>query len=94
MDKEVRRVTAKACSDFLKVKFLLKATYRRELVAAFFGYKTHAALLADDMFQIKHVPGALLRVAARMGQLAIDEYTPLEITQALAGFTEMRKDNV
>ncbi|MBS1992700.1 MAG: hypothetical protein JSS86_13605 [Cyanobacteria bacterium SZAS LIN-2] len=40
---------SKLCSDFLRKRHPgLKASHARELVAAFFGYKSHAALLADS----------------------------------------------
>lgn len=39
---------SKFCSDHLRECYTgLKASHARELVAAFFGYKSHAALLAD-----------------------------------------------
>lgn len=39
---------SKFCSDFLRKCYPeLKASHARELVAAYFGYKSHAALLAD-----------------------------------------------
>lgn len=55
---------SKYCSDYLRQSFQqqtgqkLKATHSRELIAAFFGYKSHAALLAtsQDFFsELKHI---------------------------------------
>jgi|SRR5579885_483227 len=47
---------SKVCSDFLRQEFTgLKASHARELVAAFFGYKSHAALLADKRYSVDDV---------------------------------------
>lgn len=48
---------SKHCSDFLRTNYSnqngkLKASHSREIVAAFFGYKSHAALIADDVYPI------------------------------------------
>lgn len=49
---------SKLCTDFLRVKTQsetnekLKATHARELTAAFFGYNSHAALLAENEFPL------------------------------------------
>ncbi len=43
---------SKLCADFLRANHEgLRASHARELVAAFFGYKSHAALLADKLLQ-------------------------------------------
>ncbi len=50
---------SKACSDFLRSEVAanggekLKASHARELVAAFFGYKSHAALLAEKVYPLE-----------------------------------------
>lgn len=49
---------SKSCSDFLRSSLLtdvgekLQASHARELVAAFFGYKSHAALLAEKAYPV------------------------------------------
>lgn len=49
---------SKLCADFLRQNYSnrlakkLKASHARELVAAFFGYKCHAALLADKDYPL------------------------------------------
>lgn len=55
---------SKLCADFLRVIVMaetnekLKATHARELTAAFFGYKSHAALLAEKEFLLHHLEEA------------------------------------
>ena len=52
---------SKACSDFLRSEYFayggekLKASHSRELTAAFFGYKSHAALLAEKHYPLKNL---------------------------------------
>ncbi|WP_240224642.1 hypothetical protein [Rheinheimera hassiensis] len=49
---------SKLCADFLRQKHAsqstekLKASHARELVAAFFGYKSHAALMAENTYPL------------------------------------------
>lgn len=44
---------SKLCSDFLRETCPgLKASHARELVAAFFGYKSHAALLSETRYSV------------------------------------------
>ena len=56
---------SKLCADFLRQNYAfqstenLKASHARELVAAFFGYKSHAALIAEKTYpliQLEEVP--------------------------------------
>lgn len=55
---------SKLCADFLRETVLsetnekLKATHARELIAAFFGYKSHAALLAEKEFPLDRLEEA------------------------------------
>lgn len=55
---------SKACSDYLRSDFTaetgdkLKASHSRELVAAFFGYKSHAALLAENNYSVNSLEDA------------------------------------
>jgi hypothetical protein len=55
---------SKICADFLRTTTLskttekLKATHAHELVAALFGYRTHAALLADQEYPLDQLEQA------------------------------------
>ncbi|MBZ0188684.1 MAG: hypothetical protein K8F91_20730 [Candidatus Obscuribacterales bacterium] len=54
---------SKSCSDYLRERFQgLKASHARELVAAFFGYKSHAALLSDKAYPIEELSGAQILI--------------------------------
>jgi hypothetical protein len=54
---------SKLCSDFLRECYPgLKATHARELVAAYFGYKSHAALLADKANSLEFLDMAAVLV--------------------------------
>lgn len=54
---------SKLCSDFLRETYPgLKASHARELVAAFFGYNTHAALLAEANYQVDRLEDADLLI--------------------------------
>ncbi len=59
---------SKLCADFLRLYvshssgLKLKATHARELVAAFFGYKSHAAQLADKRYPLSDIGDAALLV--------------------------------
>lgn len=56
---------SKLCSDFLRETYPgLKASHARELVAAFFGYKTHAALLAEARYPVDKLEEAGLLIPA------------------------------
>lgn len=60
----------KDCADFLRARFAsstgqkLKAGHAHEIVAAFFGYPTGAALRADDDHPVDHLPQAAILVPA------------------------------
>lgn len=55
---------SKLCADFLRKNYAsqstdkLKASHARELVAAFFGYKSHAALMAEKTYPLVHLEEA------------------------------------
>lgn len=55
---------SKVCSDFLRSEVSdsggekLKASHSRELTAAFFGYKSHAALLAEKEYPLERLDEA------------------------------------
>ncbi|ENU93542.1 hypothetical protein F971_00800 [Acinetobacter vivianii] len=57
---------SKLCADFLRQNHAsqsteqLKASHARELVAAFFGYKSHAALLAEKTYPLDQLDEALI----------------------------------
>lgn len=58
---------SKLCADHLRayvssIGLKLKATHARELVAAFFGYKSHAAQLADYQYPLSAIGDAVLLV--------------------------------
>lgn len=54
---------SKICSDYLRETCNgLKASHARELVAAFFGYKSHAALLADKSYSIEDLADAAILI--------------------------------
>lgn len=40
----------------------LKATHARELIAALFGYRSHAALLADEDYSLDQIDRAYILV--------------------------------
>ncbi|RDE61005.1 hypothetical protein [Aeromonas veronii] len=55
---------SKLCADFLRQHHIsqsterLKASHARELTAAFFGYKSHAALMAENTYPLVQLKGA------------------------------------
>jgi hypothetical protein len=56
---------SKVCSDFLRQAYAptkLKASHARELVAAFFGYKSHAALLSEKNWPLSRLDEAAVMV--------------------------------
>ncbi|HEY9786839.1 MAG TPA: hypothetical protein V6D17_15725 [Candidatus Obscuribacterales bacterium] len=56
-------IVSKTCSDYLRECYSgLKASHARELVAAFFGYKSHAALLADKRNSVEFLDVAAVLV--------------------------------
>src|SRR6185437_4196366 len=56
---------SKLCSDYLRNRYAgLKASHARELVAAFFGYKSHAALLTEKVYSIEYLHDAAIMIPA------------------------------
>lgn len=58
---------SKLCADRLRTRasstgLKLKATHARELIAAFFGYKSHAAQLAEKQYPLSAIDDAVLLV--------------------------------
>jgi len=55
---------SKTCSDFLRISYTqssdnkLKASHAHELVAAFFGYKSHAALISEKKYPLANLENA------------------------------------
>jgi hypothetical protein len=59
-------IISKLCSDFLRECYpQLKASHARELVAAFFGYNSHAALLADKSNSVEFLDIAAVLIPDR-----------------------------
>ena len=92
---------SKDCSDFLRSLAVgavddgkLKASHARELVAAFFGYNTHAALLSETDYPLHQLDEAAVLVPdvrlmdQRRGCLdgLPDLPSSTELAQALVGF--------
>lgn len=59
---------SKLCADFIRGSYLahsgekLKASHAREMVAAFFGYKSHAALIAEQKYPLSQLNEATILV--------------------------------
>ncbi len=59
---------SKFCADFIRTSYnaaeggKLKATHAHELVAAFFGYKSHAALIKDKRYPLDHIDKAKILI--------------------------------
>lgn len=59
---------SKLCADYLRSSYTsqtsgkLKASHARELVAAFFGYKSHAALIAEEAYPLDQLEEAVILV--------------------------------
>jgi hypothetical protein len=81
---------SKLCADFLRQNHTsrstekLKASHARELVAAFFGYKSHAALMAEKTYPLDRLEEAYIFIPdiplmndrrAKLGRLP-DDLTP------------------
>lgn len=64
----MRTDVSKLCADFLRNSYAsdtgakLKASHARELVAAFFGYKSHAALIAEKAHPLTNLEDAEILV--------------------------------
>lgn len=94
---------SKSCSDFLRKSYgvsgngKLKATHARELVAAFFGYKSHAALIADQVCPVDKLEEARILVPdiplldqrrVRLKDLPSELLSSRELAQALCSFLQ------
>lgn len=59
---------SKLCADYFRTSYTsqttgkLKASHARELVAAFFGYKSHAALIAEKAYPLDKLDEAVILV--------------------------------
>ena len=92
---------SKLCSDFLRKTYPgLKASHARELVAAFFGYKKHASLLAETAYHVDKIDEADLLIPdiamiekrrARLDNLAQGLGESKELAEKLAEFLEEQK---
>lgn len=91
---------SKLCADFLRQNHSsqstekLKASHARELVAAFFGYKSHAALIAEKAYPLKKLEEANLFAPdiplmnerrAKLGGLPNDLTPSIDIAKILSG---------
>lgn len=54
----------KLCAEFLRNSYNIKPTHAHELVAAFFGYKSHAAQLSEQRFKVENIGDAELLIPA------------------------------
>lgn len=97
---------SKACSDFLRSDFAahsgekLKASHARELVAAFFGYKSHAALLMERGYPLSRLEDAAVLVPdialidarrANLEGLPENVFSSNEIASRLAQFLKSKE---
>ena len=97
----MRTDISKLCADFLRNSYAseagakLKASHARELVAAFFGYKSHAALIAEKAHPLTNledaeilVPDIPLLVHRRtcLKELPADLFPPLEMSSRICTF--------
>jgi hypothetical protein len=56
---------SKLCADFLRHSYsFIKASHARELVAAFFGYKSHAAQLSEERYRLENIEEAEILIPA------------------------------
>lgn len=92
---------SKECTDFLRNHHeseygqKLKATHAREIVAAFFGYKSHAAQLAEATFPLSEIEDAAVMVPDvpriewrlnRLNGLPSNLPSAMELARVLADF--------
>ncbi|AZZ94720.1 hypothetical protein EUZ85_30015 [Hahella sp. KA22] len=91
---------SKLCADFLRQNHTsrstekLKASHARELVAAFFGYKSHAALMAEKGYPLDRLEEAYIFIPdiplmndrrAKLGGLPDDLIPSIDIAKLLSG---------
>lgn len=55
---------SKLCAEFLRNSYKTKPTHAHELVAAFFGYKSHAAQLSEERYKLEYVGDVELLIPA------------------------------
>lgn len=92
---------SKECTDFLRVHHesaygqKLKATHAREIVAAFFGYKSHAAQLSESSFPLSEIEDAAIMVPdvqriewrlRRLNGLPSNLPTAMELARVISDF--------
>ncbi|MEE9358116.1 hypothetical protein [Candidatus Vondammii sp. HM_W22] len=92
---------SKLCADFLRTSYAsktgakLKATHTRELIAAFFGYKSHAALISEKSYPLDNLEEAailvpdiplLTRRQARLKELPDDLPQSQELASLISTF--------
>ena len=92
---------SKLCADFLRQKHAslspekLKASHARELVAAFFGYKSHAALMAEKAYPLQRLEDAYIFIPdlplledrrVKLNNLPANLISSMNIAKLLADF--------
>ena len=97
---------SKLCADYLRAfcstqtSSRLKASHARELVAAFFGYKSHAALLSEKHYPLEHLEDASLLVPdillleqrrSRLSRLPADIPDSLAVANALSAHLQRER---
>lgn len=96
---------SKLCADVLRQSHTsrstekLKASHARELVAAFFGYNSHAALIAEKAYPLNRLEDAYIFVPdiplmngrrAKLGGLPNDLTSSIDIAKLLSGMLSDR----
>ncbi len=87
---------SKLCADFLRASYKsIGASHAREMVAAFFGYKSHAALLSETLYVLENLEDSYILIPAiglmeqrrlRLTDLPADLPASKQIAQELADF--------
>ena len=94
---------SKLCADYLRTSYSsqtsgkLKASHARELVAAFFGYKSHATLIAEKTYPLDKLEEAAILVPdiplieqrrSRLSDLPNDVPLSLELAKMLSAYLQ------
>ncbi len=94
---------SKLCADHLRTIYAsqssgkLKASHARELVAAFFGYKSHAALIAEKTYRLDSLEEAAILVPdvpliekrrSRLSELPDDVLKSRDLANLLSAFLQ------
>ncbi len=94
---------SKLCADFLRASYTyqtsgkLKASHARELVAAFFGYKSHAALIVEKIYPLNNLEDAAIFIPdiplieqrrSCLSELPDDVLKPSALAELLSNFLQ------